>query len=55
MSKFHGGVIDVTTALEEATGVPLTRLTDHLYVHYEDRRGRARLPGRLRAGLDGGR
>jgi glutamyl-tRNA reductase len=36
VSKFHGGVIDVTTALEETTGVPLTRLTDHLYVHYED-------------------
>ena len=36
MSKFHGGVIDVTTAPEEATGVPLTRLTYHLYVHYED-------------------
>jgi glutamyl-tRNA reductase len=35
-SKFHGGVAEVGSALSAATGVDLTELTDHLYVHYED-------------------
>jgi glutamyl-tRNA reductase len=35
--KFHGGVQDVSELLAEHTGVPLETLTDHLYVHYEDR------------------
>jgi glutamyl-tRNA reductase len=35
--KFHGGVQEVTERVVERTGVPLDELTDHLYVHYEDR------------------
>jgi glutamyl-tRNA reductase len=35
-SKFHGGMTEVGTALSAATGVDLTELTDHLYVHYDD-------------------
>jgi glutamyl-tRNA reductase len=35
--KFHGGVQDVTDRVVDRTGVPLDDLTDHLYVHYEDR------------------
>jgi glutamyl-tRNA reductase len=35
--KFHGGVQEVTERIVERTGVPLDALTDHLYVHYEDR------------------
>jgi glutamyl-tRNA reductase len=35
VSKFHGGVADVGSALAAATGLPLPELTDHLYVHYE--------------------
>ena len=35
--KFHGGVQELTDALVQRTGVPLADLTDHLYVHYEDR------------------
>jgi glutamyl-tRNA reductase len=34
-SRFHGGVADIGDRLASATGVPLTELTDHLYVHYE--------------------
>ena len=37
VSKFHGGVADVSAALAARTGVPLDQLVDHLYVHYEDR------------------
>ena len=35
--KFHGGVQDVTDHIVGRTGVPFEDLTDHLYVHYEDR------------------
>ena len=35
VSKFHGGVADVGARLAAATGVALSELTDHLYVHYE--------------------
>ncbi len=34
-AKFHGGVAELGRALEQVTGVPLTELTQHLYVHYE--------------------
>jgi len=37
VSKFHGGVVDVTEILAKATGVPREELTPHLYVRYEDR------------------
>jgi glutamyl-tRNA reductase len=35
--KFHGGVQDVSERLAAHTGVALETLTEHLYVHYEDR------------------
>ena len=35
--KFHGGVQDVSEQLAAHTGVDLETLTEHLYVHYEDR------------------
>jgi glutamyl-tRNA reductase len=35
--KFHGGVQDVSERLAAHTGVALEALTEHLYVHYEDR------------------
>jgi glutamyl-tRNA reductase len=35
VSKFHGGVADVGEQLAEVTGVRLSDLTEHLYVHYE--------------------
>jgi glutamyl-tRNA reductase len=34
---FHGAVAEIGDALAAASGVPLTELRDHLYVHYEDR------------------
>jgi glutamyl-tRNA reductase len=37
VSRFHGGVVDVTATLAKATGVPKDELTPHLYVRYEDR------------------
>jgi glutamyl-tRNA reductase len=37
VSTFHGGVSDVGNALAERIGMPLTDLTDHLYVHFADR------------------
>jgi glutamyl-tRNA reductase len=37
VSKFHGGVQDVTERIALRTGVSLDELADHLYVHYEDR------------------
>ncbi|MBI1378943.1 MAG: glutamyl-tRNA reductase [Frankiales bacterium] len=37
VSKFHGGVVDVTETLAKATGVTREELTPHLYVRYEDR------------------
>ncbi len=36
-ATFHGALTAVTAGLSEATGVPREELTDHLYVHYEDR------------------
>jgi glutamyl-tRNA reductase len=35
VSRFHGGVAEVSQGLANATGVSLAELTDHLYVHYE--------------------
>jgi glutamyl-tRNA reductase len=37
VTKFHGGVKEIGEALAAHTGVELDVLTDHLYVHYEDR------------------
>jgi glutamyl-tRNA reductase len=37
VSRFHGGVQDVSELLSRLSGVPLEDLSDHLYVHYEDR------------------
>ncbi|HYO86890.1 MAG TPA: glutamyl-tRNA reductase [Dermatophilaceae bacterium] len=34
---FHGAVSEIAAALAAATGMPKERLSDHLYVHYEDR------------------
>jgi glutamyl-tRNA reductase len=35
--KFHGGVQEISEQLTAHTGVDLDTLTEHLYVHYEDR------------------
>ncbi|HTW19818.1 MAG TPA: glutamyl-tRNA reductase [Mycobacteriales bacterium] len=35
--KFHGGVQEISEALAAHAGVDLDTLTEHLYVHYEDR------------------
>jgi glutamyl-tRNA reductase len=37
VGKFHGGVQEVSERLAAHTGVDLETLTEHLYVHYEDR------------------
>jgi glutamyl-tRNA reductase len=37
VQKFHGGVQEVSERLAAHTGVDLETLTEHLYVHYEDR------------------
>lgn len=37
VTKFHGGVQDVTERIALRAGVSLDELADHLYVHYEDR------------------
>jgi glutamyl-tRNA reductase len=37
VTKFHGGVKEIGEQLSAHTGVDLETLTDHLYVHYEDR------------------
>jgi glutamyl-tRNA reductase len=37
VATFHGGLSDLGDALSATTGVPLDDLTEHLYVHYEDR------------------
>jgi glutamyl-tRNA reductase len=37
VSKFHGGVADVSAVLEKRSGVALDAVPDQLYVHYEDR------------------
>jgi glutamyl-tRNA reductase len=34
---FHGAVSEISEALAAASGVPLSELREHLYVHYEDR------------------
>ncbi len=36
VSKFHGGVAEISELLARSSGVPLESLTGHLYVHYED-------------------
>lgn len=67
VSKFHGGVADVTAVLEKRSGVSLDAIPDQLYVHYEDRAvqhlfevacgldsmvvGEAQILGQLRAAL----
>ena len=37
VSTFHGGVADVGEAMADTVAVPLTDLTDHLYLHHADR------------------
>jgi glutamyl-tRNA reductase len=37
VTKFHGGVKEIGEHLAGYTGVDLDTLTEHLYVHYEDR------------------
>ena len=37
VTRFHGGVQEVSDLLARLSGVPLDALSDHLYVHYEER------------------
>jgi glutamyl-tRNA reductase len=37
VDKFHGGVSAICELLARHAGIPLAELTQHLYVHYEDR------------------
>lgn len=37
VTRFHSGVQAVSNVLSRVSGIPLDDLTDHLYVHYEDR------------------
>ncbi|OIV35291.1 glutamyl-tRNA reductase, partial [Mangrovactinospora gilvigrisea] len=37
VEKFHAGLDEVSAVLAARTGVPLEELSEHLYVHYEDR------------------
>lgn len=37
VSRFHGGVVDVTETLAKTTGVTRDELTPHLYVRYDER------------------
>jgi glutamyl-tRNA reductase len=37
VDKFHGGVTSISDLLARHSGLPLSELTPHLYVHYEDR------------------
>jgi glutamyl-tRNA reductase len=37
VDKFHGGVSSISELLARHSGVPLAGLSQHLYVHYEDR------------------
>ena len=37
VARFHGGVQALSELLSRVSGVPLESLTEHLYVHYEDR------------------
>ncbi len=34
VDAFHGGLADVSAVLARHTGMPLTELTEHMYVHY---------------------
>lgn len=67
VTKFHGGVTDVSAVLEKRSGVALDAIPEQLYVHYEDRAvqhlfevasgldsmvvGEAQILGQLRAAL----
>ncbi len=37
VERFHGGVQELSDLLSRVSGVPAETLTEHLYVHYEDR------------------
>ncbi len=37
IARFHGAVTDISTRLAKHTGVYLEELTNHLYVHFEER------------------
>src|SRR5512139_2188809 len=37
VEKFHGGVSSISELISRHSGVPLDDLSQHLYVHYEDR------------------
>ncbi len=37
VDKFHSGVTSISELLARHSGLPLSELTPHLYVHYEDR------------------
>ena len=37
VTRFHGGVQEVSDLISRLSGVPLEELSDHLYVHYEER------------------
>ena len=37
VDKFHAGLSGISDLLARHSGIPLTELTPHLYVHYEDR------------------
>ena len=37
VTRFHGGVQEASDLLSRMSGVPLEDLSDHLYVHYEER------------------
>ena len=37
VTKFHGGVVDVTERLAKAAGVARDEITPHVYVRYEER------------------
>ncbi|HVE98455.1 MAG TPA: glutamyl-tRNA reductase [Mycobacteriales bacterium] len=37
VARFHGGVQELSDLLSRVSGVPSEVLTEHLYVHYEDR------------------
>lgn len=37
VDKFHGGVSSISELISRHSGVPLDDLSQHLYVHYEDR------------------
>ena len=37
VDKFHAGLSSISELLARHSGIPLTELTRHLYVHYEDR------------------